>query len=91
MAGYEKELDEVKGDVASIKGELKSVVEMLKRQAESQARQGYEKVREVSDKARYQAKQGAALVEEQIEERPLISVLAAFGVGFIIGKLLDRK
>jgi ElaB/YqjD/DUF883 family membrane-anchored ribosome-binding protein len=29
-------------------------------------------------------------VEQQIEERPFISVLVAFGIGLLIGKLLDR-
>ncbi|HET7674125.1 MAG TPA: hypothetical protein VFL54_01250 [Gammaproteobacteria bacterium] len=86
----EKEYDQIKSDVESLKANLKSIAETLKRQTESQARAGYEKVREIGDKARHQAKQGAAIIEDQIEERPLISVLTAFGVGFVIGKLLNR-
>jgi ElaB/YqjD/DUF883 family membrane-anchored ribosome-binding protein len=32
---------------------------------------------------------GAAAVEHQIEQRPFISVLVAFGVGVVIGKLIN--
>ncbi|HET8551147.1 MAG TPA: hypothetical protein VFM97_01565 [Gammaproteobacteria bacterium] len=91
MADHEKDINAIKGDVESLRSELKSLTDTIKREAEHQARAGYEKVREYGEKARHQAKQGAAMVEDQIEERPLISVLTAFGVGFVIGKLLDRK
>lgn len=91
MAATEKDIHEIKSDVDSLKSDLRSLTDSLKRQAESQARAGYAKAREAGDKVRHQAQQGAAMVEDQIEERPLISVLTAFGVGFLIGKLLDRK
>ena len=32
-----------------------------------------------------------AAAEHKIEERPLTSVLVAFGVGLVIGKLIDRR
>jgi ElaB/YqjD/DUF883 family membrane-anchored ribosome-binding protein len=35
-------------------------------------------------------RQGVAAVEQQIEERPFISVLVAFGIGLVIGKLINR-
>ncbi|HET6655276.1 MAG TPA: DUF883 domain-containing protein [Gammaproteobacteria bacterium] len=91
MADPEKDIHAIKSEVDSLKSELRSLTESLKREAEAQARAGYAKAREASDKVRHQARQGAAMVEDQIEERPLISVLTAFGVGFLIGKILDRK
>jgi hypothetical protein len=30
-------------------------------------------------------------VEKKIEERPIIVILAAFILGFVLGKLLERK
>lgn len=91
MANYEKEFDQMKGDVQALKADLKSLTESLRRQAEHQARAGYDRVREASGKARDQAKAGADALGDQIEERPLVSVMTAFGVGFVIGKLLGRK
>jgi ElaB/YqjD/DUF883 family membrane-anchored ribosome-binding protein len=29
-------------------------------------------------------------VKQQIEERPVISLLVAFGIGLVIGKLINR-
>lgn len=91
MANYEKEFDQMKDEVQSLRTELKSLAESWKRQAEAQARAGYEKVREAGGRAREQAKAGADALGDQIEERPLISVMTAFGVGFVIGKLLGRR
>jgi ElaB/YqjD/DUF883 family membrane-anchored ribosome-binding protein len=31
-----------------------------------------------------------ASLEHQIEERPFISVLVAFGIGVVVGKLINR-
>ena len=35
-------------------------------------------------------REGVAAVKQQIEERPVISLLVAFGVGVVIGKLINR-
>ena len=35
-------------------------------------------------------REGVAAFEQQIEARPLISVLVAFGIGVVIGKLINR-
>jgi ElaB/YqjD/DUF883 family membrane-anchored ribosome-binding protein len=33
----------------------------------------------------------ATTVQHEIEERPLTSMAVAFGAGFLLGKLLDRR
>jgi ElaB/YqjD/DUF883 family membrane-anchored ribosome-binding protein len=35
-------------------------------------------------------REGVAALEQQIEERPFISLLVAFGIGVVIGKLINR-
>jgi ElaB/YqjD/DUF883 family membrane-anchored ribosome-binding protein len=35
-------------------------------------------------------RKGVAAVKQQIEERPFISLLVAFGIGLVIGKLINR-
>ena len=35
-------------------------------------------------------REGAAALEQQIEEHPFISVLVAFGIGVMIGRLINR-
>jgi len=46
--------------------------------------------RQRAGEAREQADEWVADLGEHIEQRPFGSVLMAFGVGFVVGKLLDR-
>ncbi len=91
MADHEKDIHALKGDMDSLKADISSLSDSVKHQTRHQARAGYAKAQEYGQKARHQAEHGAQVFEDQIEERPLVSVLTAFGVGFILGKLLDRR
>jgi ElaB/YqjD/DUF883 family membrane-anchored ribosome-binding protein len=43
---------------------------------------------DATNEASRRGREGAAAVEHRIEERPFISVLVAFGLGVVIGKLI---
>jgi ElaB/YqjD/DUF883 family membrane-anchored ribosome-binding protein len=45
---------------------------------------------DATKEASRRGREGVAAVEQQIEERPFISVLVAFGIGLVIGKLINR-
>ena len=45
---------------------------------------------DAANEASRRGREGVAAVEHQIEERPFISLLVAFGIGVLIGKLIDR-
>jgi ElaB/YqjD/DUF883 family membrane-anchored ribosome-binding protein len=45
---------------------------------------------DATNEAGRRGRAGVAAVEQQIEERPFVSVLVAFGIGLLIGKLIDR-
>jgi len=45
---------------------------------------------DATSEASRRGRAGVAAVEQQIEERPFISVLVAFGIGLVIGKLINR-
>lgn len=45
----------------------------------------------VDEEARLQADAWKAKADQEIEEHPLTSVLMSFGIGFLIGMLLDRR
>ena len=51
----------------------------------------YETVKDQASKAREQTVRAAEAVGEEIEARPLTSVAIAFGLGFLVGKLLERR
>lgn len=86
----EQDISQLKDDMTKLKADLASIASTLKQEAGERARHGYDRVREAGNHAADYARSGAHAVEHQIEERPLVSVLSAFGIGFVIGKLLDR-
>jgi ElaB/YqjD/DUF883 family membrane-anchored ribosome-binding protein len=45
---------------------------------------------DATNEATRRGRVGVAAVEQQIEERPFISVLVAFGIGLVIGNLINR-
>jgi ElaB/YqjD/DUF883 family membrane-anchored ribosome-binding protein len=45
---------------------------------------------DATNEASRRGREGVAAVEHQIEERPLLSMLVAFGIGVLIGKLINR-
>jgi ElaB/YqjD/DUF883 family membrane-anchored ribosome-binding protein len=77
------ELTDLKADLANIKDDIKSLADSAMGRARDEARL----VRDRS-KARVQSSIGS--MEEYVEEQPLTSVLVAFGVGLLMGKLMSR-
>ena len=45
---------------------------------------------DATNEASRRGREGVAAVEHQIEERPFLSLLVAFGIGLVIGKLINR-
>jgi ElaB/YqjD/DUF883 family membrane-anchored ribosome-binding protein len=45
---------------------------------------------DATNEASRHGREGVAVLEQRIEERPFISVLVAFGIGVVIGKLINR-
>jgi ElaB/YqjD/DUF883 family membrane-anchored ribosome-binding protein len=45
---------------------------------------------QASNEAGRRGRKGAAALEHQIQERPFISLLVAFGIGIVVGGLISR-
>lgn len=83
MADNDTELEKLKSDLATLRRDVASLTETLKERGTARARATAEGMRD-------QATQAAQTVGHQIEDRPYTSVLTAFGIGLVIGRLLDR-
>jgi ElaB/YqjD/DUF883 family membrane-anchored ribosome-binding protein len=70
--------------LGNAKERLKAAAERFESQAEAQFKEAYDTVRESGKKA-------TNFSREQIEKRPLTSVLVAFAAGFLIGKITRRR
>jgi ElaB/YqjD/DUF883 family membrane-anchored ribosome-binding protein len=101
----EEEFDAIKAGVDTLRQQISSLVGSVGdaatgevrtrgRRARAAVGRATDRAGEVWDDAANEAsrrgREGAAAVEHQIEQRPFISVLVAFGAGVVIGKLISR-
>jgi len=86
----EKELQELKSEFANLKGDLANIGETVARIAESAKEESRHRIRSAADASRQQARDTLSAFEHEVEERPMTSIAAALGVGFVLGRLFDR-
>jgi ElaB/YqjD/DUF883 family membrane-anchored ribosome-binding protein len=89
------ELNQLKSDIADLRDDMASLLKALKDAGMDQGRNVYnrasERARRARDQVREQAEDTYSTLGREVEEHPLTSVLTAFGTGFVIGMLLDRR
>ncbi|WP_376696243.1 ElaB/YgaM/YqjD family protein [Wenzhouxiangella sp. EGI_FJ10305] len=86
----DKELEELKAEYSALKKELSDMSKTVSRLAQSATDEGRDRIRAAADQSREQVHQSWSAFEKEVEERPMTSIAAALGIGFILGKLLSR-
>jgi ElaB/YqjD/DUF883 family membrane-anchored ribosome-binding protein len=90
----ENEFDTVKDDLAKLRSDISQLSATLKDLTSDTVRQQIETIRtrvdSITGEARQQGREVLDDLTDRIEEKPLASVLIAFGAGLLIGRLLDR-
>lgn len=81
---------QLKADLSQIQKDIAALTETMKRLGSDRGQEGVNAVKRAADTTERQARAAVQSIEDQISERPFPSVLVAFGLGFLIGKLLDR-
>ena len=95
------DLDKLKDDIEALRADLSSLTKTIKGMGSSAVEDvqalGAEKLDELraeieraSGQVRRQGEASIAEIEQTVQERPLFSLLAAFGAGMLISRLLDR-
>ncbi len=95
-----KELDTLKADIAQLREDIGGLTDAVKQvaaakaenartQAEEKARDAWEDIEEKLTSILDEGRETVAGMEEQISRHPGGSLLTAFGIGFIIARLLD--
>lgn len=90
----EGEFSAVKDDLAKLRGDIANLSSALKELTTETVHERIDTLRggidRLTEDARVQSRQKLDELTDHIEEKPLASVLIAFGVGILIGRLLDR-
>jgi ElaB/YqjD/DUF883 family membrane-anchored ribosome-binding protein len=96
------QLDALKSDLTTLRTDLTGAVqaikdmtargiEVAKATLEGEANQMRTEFRSALDEARQRGKASAIMLEQQIEKNPYASIVGAFGLGLLLGRLLDRR
>lgn len=89
------ELKKLKSDIADLRSDVASLVRTLKdaglEQGQQAYDQAYERARQAGESVRARAEDAYDAFGKEVESRPLTSVLTSFGVGFVVGMLLDHR
>ncbi|MBX2831130.1 MAG: DUF883 family protein [Rhodospirillales bacterium] len=84
----------LQADVDALRKDLAEVTKTLKtiggEAAQTKTQAAAERIREVSGQARDQFDHAREVAVDQVRERPLSSVAVTFGVGLLIGRLLQK-
>lgn len=81
---YEQEFDAVKNDLSALRADLKSLMASLGTNARDSLGDAYQSARQFGSEK-------VQVAEDQITKNPLASVAVAFGVGLLVGRLLNGK
>ncbi len=87
-AAHTKELRE---DLDALRADMKSLMDHV-RSASGDAASGMKaKIHDMSSEAGDQMTAAKAVADRKISEHPMTSVAIAFGIGMLLGKLMDRR
>jgi ElaB/YqjD/DUF883 family membrane-anchored ribosome-binding protein len=88
------EMDKLRADIATLRDDVARLVKTLASEAKGMASEAKgdasEEFRRLYAKLSEQSGRGAKAIAHEVEERPLVTLLLAFGIGFIGGTLLRR-
>jgi ElaB/YqjD/DUF883 family membrane-anchored ribosome-binding protein len=88
-------LDQLRKDMDALRADLGALTETLRAATGNLADDAVRRVADGAARANAAVRNGAKVVQDtankNITEHPLTSVAVAFGIGMVIGKLLDRR
>jgi ElaB/YqjD/DUF883 family membrane-anchored ribosome-binding protein len=98
----QKDLDAVKEDLAKLRADLAELTQTLiatgknevisaRTRVRAEARNLGRELRETLNETGERGLRTVESVEQLVTDKPAISLLAAFGLGLLVGKLLERR
>jgi ElaB/YqjD/DUF883 family membrane-anchored ribosome-binding protein len=84
------DINRLKADLDSLRRDLASLSGTLREVAMARGEEGAAIVRDYAEQARGHAEDYMAEAERAVVRNPLVSVAAAFGIGYIAGRIMGR-
>ena len=85
-----REIDSLKADLTALRTDFKDLGKDMASAARTGAEAAKDRIRSAVDSAKEHGEDAAKKLKGQIEEKPLTSVVVAFGAGILLGALLKR-
>lgn len=79
----DKEFDVLKNDLGTLKEDVSNIAKLL-------AKKGSAQLNDAVDQGKARVQAGVDVLEDQVTARPLTSLLLAFGIGIMLGKITQR-
>jgi len=80
----------LKADIERLKNDLSELAKSYRAEGERRAQAGVDSAKDKYGELRDEAMRRKQDLGSEIESRPFTSVVAAFGVGLVLGKLIGR-
>lgn len=90
MSETKSETEALRADIDALRDDLKNLVSDVRSSGDKHAQESLDQIRELYEDVRKQADEHRKNFSAEIEARPLTSVLAAFGIGLLLGKIFGR-
>ncbi len=89
------DVDKLRSDLAEVAQALMEAGKMEASEAKSRmqqmAQQRLDDIRAALDSARGRGQNASEMLKQQVEEKPLVSLAVAFGVGMLFGVIMKRR
>jgi ElaB/YqjD/DUF883 family membrane-anchored ribosome-binding protein len=86
-----KDIDQIRKDLAALRGDVTSLTASIRHLAAAGGRDTMDRIEELTDRAKDKAGEALRSSERTLGEHPFASVATGFGLGIVLGVLLDRK
>lgn len=86
-----KDTEALRMEMNQVRDDLAAVVQTLKEMGSERGAEAFERLRSSADRARSEGERMAQSVSRELEQRPFSSVVAAFGIGLLLGFLFGNR
>lgn len=87
----DQDLDALRSEMQALRDDLSAVVQTVREIGEERGAAIYDHLRHSAERARREGGKRADAVAHEIEQRPFISLVSAFGIGLLLGLLFGGR